>query len=261
MKNLKILILIYLSLVNFSLFGQEIITPICIGEKIVINSEILNQEREILIALPENYNETKTNYSVHYALDGDVIFRTYSSVVNIKSWSEEIPEAIIVGIPNKDRQFDLDPRQNGVNFLNFLTKELVPYIDKKYRTNKDRVLIGYSMSGNFTMYTFLSTQDTFNRFLSGSPYRLDLYDKNKVNNLLNSVKTEKILYTSMGNKDQPKQLEFFETFCRLFKKTDNNLVDFKYEIVPNKNHDSNSILNWQDGLNYLYKDWKVNEEE
>lgn len=261
MKKLKNLVSINLFLMSLSLLAQGSTKPICIGEKVVLKSDILNQEREIFIALPKNYEETKTSYAVHYTLDGNVIFRTYSSVVDIKSDSEEIPEAIVVGIPNIDRHFDLDPRQNGVNFLNFLIKELVPYIDKKYRTNDDRILVGYSMSGNFTMYTFLSNHETFNRFLSGSPYRLDMYDKNKVDNLLSSGKTKKTIYTSMGSEDQPKQLEFFESFCNLFKETDSELVDFTYEIVPSRNHDSNYLLNWQDGLNYLYKDWKMIEKK
>ena len=117
---------------NTSLFGQVVTEPICIGEKIVFNSKILNQEREILIKLPENYKTTNSIFPVHYVLDGEIIFNSYSSIAELKSQNEEIPAAIIIGIPNVDRGFDLNPRANGVNFLDFITKELIPYIDKKY---------------------------------------------------------------------------------------------------------------------------------
>lgn len=261
MKKVKLLILIQVFLLNTSLSGQEVMKSICIGEKFIIKSKILNQERKIFIALPKDYEEENTSFPVHYVLDGDITFRSYSSIVNLKSHSEEIPKAIVVGIPNIDRHFDLDPRQNGINFLNFITNELIQYIDKNYKTNKDRVLIGYSMSGNFAMHTFLSDQESFNMFLSGSPYRLDLYDRSHIANLLNNIKTKKTIYTSMGSKDRPKQIDFFRVFCDSFEKIDNSLVDFKYEIVSNRNHDSNYLLNWQDGLNYLYRDWKTDIEQ
>ena len=72
MKQFKILFLISVFLVNTPLFGQVVTEPICIGEKIVFKSKILNQEREILIKLPENYENIDLNFPVHYVLDGEI---------------------------------------------------------------------------------------------------------------------------------------------------------------------------------------------
>lgn len=261
MKRLKILILINILLMSTSSFGQVENKPICIGERIVIDSEVLNQNREILIRLPENYGNTDLKFTTHYVLDGEIIFDCYSSIVGLKSKNESIPEAIIIGIPNIDRNFDLNPKANGAIFLNFITKELIPYIDNKYRTNENRILSGYSMAGNFILYTLLNGQDSFNMFLSGSPYRLDLYKDNQIDSFLDNLKTKKTIYTSMGSKDQVKQLEFFKVFCRQFEQKNNELIDFKYEIATNRNHDNNFLINCQDGLDYIYKDWNKEKNE
>ena len=211
MNRLKFLVLINIFIGSTS-FGQVVNKPICIGEKIAIRSEVLNQDREILIKLPENYKNTDLTFPTHYVLDGDIIFYSYSSIVELKSKNGDIPEAIVIGIPNIDRNFDLNPRANGDNFLNFITKELIPYIDNKYRTNENRILTGYSMAGNFVIYTLLNGHDSFNMFLSGSPYRLDIYKDSQMDLFWDNLKTKKTFYTSMGSKDQAKQLEFFNVF-------------------------------------------------
>jgi len=254
MKQIKTLLLLNILLVSTSLLGQ-VSEPICIGEKMIFNSEILSQEREIFIKTPENYQNTDLDFPVHYVLDGEIIFNSYSAIAKLKAQNGEIPEAIIVGIPNIDRGYDLNPKANGVSFLNFITKELTPYIDEKYRTNENRALIGYSMAGNFVIYTLLTGQDLFNIFLSGSPYRLDMYNEELINSFKENLKTKKTLYTSIGSSDQAKQLEFFNTFCSQLSQGDNDLLDSEYEVVINRDHNNNFLINWQDGLDYIYRDW------
>lgn len=60
----------------------------------------------------------------------------------------------------------------------------------------------------------------------------------------------------MGNRDKIDQLEFFSNFCDYYKENKNESVDFKSEVVLNRDHDNNFLINWQDGLEYFYKDWK-----
>ena len=257
MERFKILFLISVFLMNTALFAQVVTEPICIGEKLIFKSKILNQDRDILIQLPENYNNTTSDFPVHYVLDGEIIFNSYSSIAALKAQNEEIPAAIIIGIPNIDRGFDLNPGANGDNFLAFITKELIPYIDKRYRTNENRVLTGYSMAGNFVIYTLLTGQEAFNMFLSGSPFRLDMYTSAQIDSFIHNLKSKRILYTSIGRIDQAKQVEFFKVFCEQFDEKANGFVDFKYEYASNRHHNNNFLINWQDGMDYLYRDWKI----
>ena len=47
---------------------------IIIGDKIVIHSDILNEDRTILIRLPKDYDNAKMKYPVLYILDGEFFF-------------------------------------------------------------------------------------------------------------------------------------------------------------------------------------------
>lgn len=260
MTKTNILTLLAVFFLSFSLLAQKAPEPINIGEKIVLKSEILKQERDIFIAMPDNYKDTDTSFPVHYVLDGEIIFKSYSAIAEIKS-GDHIPAAIIVGIPNINRGHDLNPKANGVNFLNFITTELIPYIDKNYRTNKKRVFTGYSMAGNYVIYALLHKPEYFDMYISGSPFRLDMYNADKIKASLESIKTKKVLYTSMGDKDRADQLEHFKVFCNDLAKLNKGLVDFKHEIAPNRNHDTNFLINWQDGLDYIYKNRKSTEKK
>lgn len=156
-------------------FGQNSNKPICFGEKITVKSEVLNQDRDIQIRLPDDYDTSNEEYTVHYVLDGEITFTCYSSIVQLKYFSRKIPKAIVVGIPNVNRSFDMNPKENATNFLKFITHELIPEIDTKYRTNTKRILTGYSMAGNFVINALLHQSNYFDMFLSGSPYRHDIY--------------------------------------------------------------------------------------
>ena len=91
-----------------------------------------------------------------------------------------IPETIVVGIGYgslnksvvKKRNRDYRPDQTGGadNFLEFVSKELIPYIDSNYKTIPgDRTIIGYSLGGLFCLYTLFTGPESFSRYIIGSP--------------------------------------------------------------------------------------------
>jgi predicted alpha/beta superfamily hydrolase len=56
------------------------------------------------------------------------------------------------------------------NFLQFLSDELVPYINKIYRILPDeKALMGRSFGGLFALYALFKQPDTFSRYFVGSP--------------------------------------------------------------------------------------------
>ena len=72
---------------------------------------------------------------------------------------------IIVGVMNVDRQRDFTPdkiitrRENntggGAEFLAFLEQELIPEIDREFRTNSFRMLFGHSLGGLLVSHAYL----------------------------------------------------------------------------------------------------------
>jgi predicted alpha/beta superfamily hydrolase len=73
------------------------------GTKHIRHSNILNEEREYWINLPESYNYGEASYKkypVLIVLDGNTHFKSVSGIVSYMSGNGKIPEMIVVAIQN-----------------------------------------------------------------------------------------------------------------------------------------------------------------
>lgn len=157
-------------------FSQEL--SVNIGLRVELKSEILNEQRSIIIYLPENYSLTEKTYPVLYRLDGNMetMLETVAISKRLSQTEEIIPEMIIVGIENINRPRDMwpvktkyyDKNPGAEDFLNFISLELLPYIEKNYRTSDHKILCGQSLSGVFTLYTLLSKPNLFSSYIISS---------------------------------------------------------------------------------------------
>jgi len=169
----KCLKLLFAFSMGFTLPGILCAQSITIGFKDSLRSEILNENRNIIISLPENYMNSEITYPVLYRLDGDLslFVETVGTIHRLVYLEEVIPEMIVVMIKNTDRLRDmwvLNSESGPANFQRFLEEELIPFIDCKYRSSKDRVLCGQSLSSAFTLYSFLSSPGAFSSYIACS---------------------------------------------------------------------------------------------
>jgi predicted alpha/beta superfamily hydrolase len=175
MLYVKIFFLITVMWFNLT-YSQEQIT---IGQKKVIHSNILNEDRTYQVYLPASYNwALDRNYPVLYVLDGESNFSHTIGSVSFLSAQGEIPELIVVAITSKIRIRDFTQTDwsshwigggGAKNFKNFLSEELIPKIEKDYRTNSFRILSGTSASGQFALYTLTSEPSLFYSYIVVSP--------------------------------------------------------------------------------------------
>ena len=160
--------------------------PTRLGETVALRSEILDEMRTVYVSLPASYRQTQRSYPVLYLLDGNWHFPVVASQVRYLSECKAsdiiAPELIVVGIENVDRDRDFTPTHvpeykgmefptsgEAPEFLQFLTRELIPFIDETYRTVDHRVLGGWSFGGLFTIYALLENPGLFNAYLGISP--------------------------------------------------------------------------------------------
>ena len=129
-----------------------------------IASARLGETREAWVSLPDRYDETQDRYPVLYMLDGEINFN--SGVIGglrQAGFLGEMPDFIVVGVVNTDRSKDIFPEvvtygdgtKDGGRadaFLGFIGEELVPRIEKTYRTEPLRVLYGTSNTGFTAVY-------------------------------------------------------------------------------------------------------------
>jgi predicted alpha/beta superfamily hydrolase len=173
--------------------GNSNSNKIVIGTIDSVNSTILHETRKIWVYVPDSYKangSTSQRYPVVYLLDGDGHF---SSVVGMIQQLSTVngntvyPEMIVVGIPNTDRTRDLTPTHvtydppyitdtnfsktsgGGEQFMAFIEKELMPYIDSAYPANPYKVLIGHSFGGLTVINALMHHTKLFNAYLAIDP--------------------------------------------------------------------------------------------
>lgn len=189
MKILKICFLLFLPLMSFGQNTQSASNskPFVLGRIDEIQSVQLSEKRILNIYLPEGYNQTDTTrYSVVYLLDGsqdeDFIHVTGLYQFNAFSWINRVPKSIVVGIANIDRRRDFTypttiqkdkdrfkTAGKSDKFIGFIEKELQPYIEKNYKVNNSKTIIGQSLGGLLATEILLKKPTLFNQYIIISP--------------------------------------------------------------------------------------------
>ena len=192
MKIIKLIFI--LSLFTSSTFSQTItsvqpdsIKPFVLGVIDEIQSETLNETRILNIYLPEGYNQNDTiKYPVTYLLDGsadeDFIHVVGLFQFNNFSWINRVPKSIVVGIATVDRRRDFTypttieeektqfpTTGHSDKFIAFIENELQPFIEKKYKANDERTIIGQSLGGLLATEILLKKPTLFNKYIIVSP--------------------------------------------------------------------------------------------
>lgn len=223
-------------------------------------------ERGSNIMLPPNYN-VDNKYPVLYFLHG--IFGDEYSMINdpnnrldilvenmldeklIKDMIVVFPNMFATGDPELKPGFNMEQTLPYDNFINDLTNDLIPFIEKNYSTLTDRenrAIVGFSMGGRETLYIGLQRSDLFAYIcgISSAPGLVPSEDNfmkhegqlSEDEMVLKCTDCEpELIIDCCGTKDSVVgkfPLKYHEIFER------NNVKHLWYE-VPEADHDSNAI--------------------
>lgn len=134
-----------------------------------IRSRILKGQRIIDIALPASYAETSEThrYPVIVVMDGELLFPMVSGMVHQMSANSQMPDSIVIGLQNSaGTRRDITPKPLNREgkpywfggeedlYLRFLSEEMLPFIENKYRAADFRTLVGLSPTGQFALHAF-----------------------------------------------------------------------------------------------------------
>lgn len=141
----------------------------------------LNRTRRIWIYLPKSYTTSSKAYPVLYMQDGQNLFNEQTASFGEWGIDECLDtlqqllnkECIVVGIDNggDKRMTEYNPYDNaqygkeeGEEYVEFMVKNLKPFIDTKYRTKKDvqhTFIAGSSMGGLISLYAIMQYPQVF----------------------------------------------------------------------------------------------------
>ena len=264
-----------------------------VGKKYAMHSKVLKEERPYWVYLPNSYDEgnKKQRYPVLYLLDGDAHFQSASGVVQFMSsginGNCQIPEMIVVAIPNTNRTRDLTPTHTkiaysgneeaflessggGDAFLKFIRDELFPQIDSKFHTLPARILVGHSFGGLLAIHTLLHEPELFQAYVAIDPslwWDNQFLTHHAENKLRTIRKLRKTVYISSANtpkipnNNPTKMRKAIRKFVKTLEaaRSVNFRVGFQY--FDSENHASVPLLSLYHGLLYVFDGFKQVGEE
>jgi predicted alpha/beta superfamily hydrolase len=205
----------------------------------VLFSGVVKDSFSLFISLPKNYaNRKNEKFPVIYLLDANAYIDIVSDMIR-----EKKNNSILIGIGYKDaaamdslRDRDYTFPEAGPqdsfrlsggagNFLSFIRTELLPFIEKSYRSDTTRrTLMGHSLGGYFTLFALeqqlRSQQQVFRAFVAASP-SLEYGNKYLFNQfrdpLIHARQQKTDLYISTGGKEDDTGTETVDNFNAFYK--------------------------------------------
>jgi uncharacterized protein len=227
--------------------------PLVIGDTFTIDSTALGEVRRINVYMPPGYTKSGSErVPVLYMPDGGIAedFLHVAGIVQVSVGNATMRPFLLVGIENTERRRDLTgptenaedkkiaPRVGGSQaFRKFIRNELMPEIQRRYRTTGETAIIGESLAGLFVVETLLLEPDLFDTYIAFDP-SLWWNDQRLVNDarslLLARPMLRKTLY--LATSDQPQMAEIVS---RLSKALDSDAtigLKWTYESMPTEHH-------------------------
>ncbi|MFX1706048.1 alpha/beta hydrolase-fold protein [Chitinophaga sp. CC14] len=258
------------------------------GQPDSIYSAVLKENRPLWIYTPPDDTSyfVKPAYPVVYVLDGDFHFSSLQSMIlqlSTINGNTALPRMIIVGIPNtgRNRTRDLTPTRDsmyagsggGEAFTEFIGKELIPYIDKKYATAPYRTLIGHSLGGLMVVNTLLHHRELFNGYIAIDP--TIFWNKGEIlqqaTRQLQQPFKNKSLYLAVAHTMKPGldtvqlrkdtsqgsvHTSAILTLTDLLRKFPGNQLKWSYKYYEDDDHNSIPFVGEYDGLRFLFPHYR-----
>lgn len=246
--------------------------PVSIGTFRRLHSDVLDEDRLLLVCLPRDYEGSSMPYPVLFVFYGDQIRGYFAEAIHVVDrLSEEgsIPKMIVVGVANVERYRDLSPvgrrgRPSGIEpFSRFIAEELIPYVESEYRTKDYRVLMGPQAGAAFGLYILAKRQGLFNAFIIENPFRSSLvHDVLMVTmgelmeeGLPSSTFLQITCSDREGHLDKTEEIEYMRRFEKVIADArPRNLTLVTHYI--DKNEDFIPPLRLKEGLSELFREYR-----
>lgn len=246
MHNLKTtcLVLFTLTISFFSLANEQA------DHFEIIQSKQLNEERRILVKLPDDYSiDTDKKYPVIYLLGNVGDLPMLVSMLERLEEQDAVPQTIITVIENTDRTRDLTPTINndsrgpigqgggGDKYLDFIEMELVPHMNKTFRTHDFKVVLGSSIGGLLVIHSLQTRPHLFQGHMAFSPAvwwgdRTTVKESKKF--ISDTKKLNNYLYMNIGEEGGDMRVVYddFHEFLQSNKPENFRLVTDAFDSVP-----------------------------
>ena len=264
-RYLKFICFFVFILFDTSGSGQQLVASIAHTVH-TIDSTVLGEQRTVLVRVPPGYDRSTQRFPVLLMLDAHAPQNgMMSSIIESQAFAGAMPEMIVVGIQNTNRTRDLTPTKTeragsggGDKFLDFIEQEVLPLVDKSYRTESYRVYAGHSLGGLAVVYAMATRPHLFGGYIAASPVLH--WDNNfvvkKTEEAFKAKKEfRKSLFISLG--DEPPYDGGYNAFKDLLKKNAPNGLEYEMNQWTDEDHGSILMRTYLAGIRKTYSGWRV----
>jgi len=249
-----------------SALAQKNGDDVSIGKYHIITSKVLGEERTVLIHLPGGYETSTDKYPVLYVLGGSAgaLVEGFQATTG----QHGVPPMIVVAIattgyrPNSNRDFLPSEGSDGAEkYLRFISEELFPYVEQRFRVENHRTFYGASSAGVFVLYALLERPDAFAAYIASSPtvsYRYDYMAAKATSAARPRPRRNTRLYVVYGDKELPDVREGLAKYRPLLEALRSDTLSITIEDLPQERHvPSNSLSK---GLNQIFDGYRYPHE-
>jgi predicted alpha/beta superfamily hydrolase len=233
---------LFFLLISLSVFAQKT------TEK--FRSELLDASREITIVLPKSYSESKTKkYPLIILLNGEYLLPAFEGALSYGNYWDDLPEVIMVAINQQSQEnsaeeqtvmdCEYDPAdglltKRSTAFYECIGNELVPQLEKKFRTSSFRIIAGNDLAGGFVNYYLYNKKSYFNAYISMGADLAPLMERYVPENL-SSIQKIIYYYQSISDGTIKKKKEPVDILANNISTIEQKLLKYKFEEFKNTN--------------------------
>lgn len=228
-----------LCLFSIVLFSQKKIVD-------TLSSKKLKESREITIVLPASYDKNPAKkYPLLLLLDGDYLLDPFQGALTYGAYWDDLPEMILVGISqNKKNERESDctvdritglPEGKGELFYEFIGLELLPAIQKNYRTAPFKIIAGHDTTAGFLNFFLYKDQPLFDAYISMSP-ELALGMEAQIPERLSKITQPLFYYQSTADGDMKKMKERIKELDQAAKIIKKSTLNYGFDEFKGASH-------------------------
>jgi predicted alpha/beta superfamily hydrolase len=231
-----------------------------VGEAHLVRSAILDEDREVQVALPDTYARTTIAYPVLVLLDGSShLLHATATARFLAGARNRVPEMIVVAIPNRNRNRDMTPGPGAGTFERVLAEELIPWIERHYRAAPERVLVGHSLSASFAVHAMLNRPELFDAYVAASAplWRYDGLEADIKAGLPRAGKAGATVYLTIGEHENERLREGVRRFAAvLAAAAGGDAPAWRFEDLAGEDHSSTPMRSLYGALEARYAEWR-----
>ena len=163
--------------------------PLVMGHTYTLTSKVLGTDRRLTVRVPYGYDMEQTkdkSYPAVYVIDGgpEQDFPHIAGIAQSREVNGTFSSFILVGIETVNRRHQITPPATDVEiyeaelgakpggsaqFREFISKDVMPWVNDRYRTNGRDAVMGESLAGLFVIETLFEDPKLFDDYIAVTP--------------------------------------------------------------------------------------------